>query len=188
LARKTIPLPDGLVKAMAAGKHLVGLHARIGREALEVTLRAHAAGAKAPVLFQDRLALTAESRARLLAKPLALLARDGYHGLTPFFDDRRQAEPDLSVPAPANRWRNPGDRPLAMLYKASWRLGKKSPAPLERLREKLRTAADQGPESQKRALEGFAKSIAVIRADVARCGATKKIIAAALDDLREAKP
>ena len=56
------------------------------------------------------LALTPEARARLLAQPVALLARDGYHGLTPFCDDARRSDPDLSVPAPANRWRNPGDR------------------------------------------------------------------------------
>jgi hypothetical protein len=176
LGRKEVPLPADLLKAMAAGGHVVGLNARIGARELEVTLRAGA------VVFQASLPLTPEARARLLARPLALLARDGYHGLTPFFDDRRRPEPDLAAPAPANRWRNPGDRELGLLYRASWRLGGNGPASLKKLREAM-TAAGQGPEEQRQALEALRKGIAAVRADVAKCGATREAIARALADL-----
>src|SRR5262249_12490705 len=118
LERKIVPLPNDLLQAMAAGGQRIGLNARIATKALEVTLQAQASPTSLPVTYQASLPLTVESRGRLLAQPLTLLARDGYHGLTPFFDERRRSEADLTQPAPANRWRNPGDRQLAMLYKA----------------------------------------------------------------------
>jgi hypothetical protein len=187
LERKVVPLPDDFLKAMAEGKHRLGLNARIAARALEVTLRAQGESADRPVTFQAVLPLTAESRARLLARPLTLLARDGYHGLTPFFDDLRRPEPDLSQPAPANRWRNPGDRQLALVYRASWRLGSNVPPSLERLRESLRAAADQGPQAQKEALDGFNQRVAAVRADVRKCEGDPEVIAKTLADLDAAE-
>jgi hypothetical protein len=187
LERKVVSLPDDLLKAMAEGKNRIGLNARIAAQALEVTLRARAEGADRPVTFRAALPLTAEGRARLLEKPLTLLARDGYHGLTPFFDDLRRPEPDLARPAPANRWRNPGDRQLALLYRACRRLGDNAPPSLGKLRESLRAAADQGPVAQKEALEGFLKAIAAVRADVRKCGGNPEAIEKVLADLDAAE-
>jgi hypothetical protein len=183
LGRKAVPLPEGLLKAMAAGGHKVGLNARIGAKALEVTLRARAASTEKMSEIQAQLPLTPQARARLLERPLAILARDGYHGLTPYFDNFRRSEPDLSVPAPANRWRNPGDRALESLYKASWRLGGNTPTSLEQLRKSMRDVADQEPEKQKQALERFNREIAVVRADIRKSGATPETIERVLADL-----
>lgn len=188
LQRKALPLPEDFLKAMAAGGQRLGLNARIGAKVLEVTLRAQAAGAERIVIFQAQLPLTPEARERLLSRPLTLLARDGYHGLTPFCDDLRRPEPDLSIPAPANRWRNQGDRQLAMLYRACWMLGTKSPKSLEQLRGALLAAADQGQEVQKQALESFRKEIAAVGADVRKCGAAADLIDKVLADLAGVEP
>jgi hypothetical protein len=180
LTRKVVPLPDDVLSAMAKDKHVLGLNARIASKSLEVTLRA---GSARPIVFRTGLPLTAEARSRLLKQPMTLLARDGYHGLTPFFDDARRLEPDLSKPAPANRWRNPGDRQLASLFNASWRLGKHRPDSLKRLLERMLAVADQKPAMQNQRLEEFKKSIDTVRADVKRCGAAREVIERALADL-----
>ena len=71
LERKEAALPEDLLKAMAAGGERIGLNAKIGNKALQVTLRAQAKGAEQPVSFEASLALTAEVRTRLLTQPLA---------------------------------------------------------------------------------------------------------------------
>ena len=48
------PLPDDLLKAMAAGKHLVGLNARLAAKSVDVTLRAQATGAEVVHLGHNR--------------------------------------------------------------------------------------------------------------------------------------
>ena len=47
-----------------------------------------------PWKFVASIPLTEAQRARLLAKPMALLAQGGYHGVTPFFDPGRATRPD----------------------------------------------------------------------------------------------
>ena len=51
LPEETVSFPAALRSAMAAGGHEIGLTAKIGKEALEVTLRARDRGADAPVEF-----------------------------------------------------------------------------------------------------------------------------------------
>lgn len=188
LPRKTVPLPRDFLEAMAAGGQRLGLNARIGAKSLAVTLRAQAAGTGNIIVFHAELPLTAAARERLLTRSLTLLARDGYHGLTPFCDDSRRAEPDLSIAAPANRWRNPGDRQLATLYRASWLLGGKTPKSLEQLRKAMLSAVDQGPEAQKQAQAVYRKALATVRADVRKCGGAKEVIDRVLADLSGAEP
>lgn len=53
------------------------------------------------------LPLATAQRQRLLARPMAVISRDGRHWITPYLDDARLAEPDLDVPAPCNLWRIP---------------------------------------------------------------------------------
>jgi hypothetical protein len=187
LERKEVPLPAELLKAMASGGHRIGINAQIGATRLHVTLRAQEKGAATIASFAADLPLTTESRARVLAQPLTLLARDGYHGLTPFFDEARRMKPDLTVPAPANRWRNPGDRQLMLIYRAAWRLDKFAPSSLKQLRDNLLAAGVQDPAGQKAGLELFKKRIAEVRMDVSRCGAAAEVIERAQTDLADAE-
>ncbi len=177
-------IPAEVQGAMAAGGHQVGLTVRIAPAALVVTLRARDPKAGAPAEWQATCPLTAAQRQRLLAQPLALLSRGGRHGVTPYFDDRRRPEPDLTVPAPPNRWRNPGDPLLDGLYHAARRLGAKTPASLTALREKMRAAADKDPAAQQEAVAAYEKAIAQVQKDVESCGAAAEAVRAAVDALR----
>ncbi len=122
IAKKAVPLPDAFREAIKAGGHRVGITARIAKTTLEVTLRAGDPEKKLAEATAS-LPINDAQRERLLSNPLTLLSRDGWHGVTPYFDDRRRMEPDLSIPAPSNRWRNPGDKPLLALYRAGRDLG-----------------------------------------------------------------
>ena len=184
LEKKAAPIPQNVRDAMAAGGHRVGLTARIATAALEVTLRAAGPMAGTPAEFKASLPLAEAVRARLLAHPLAILARDGWHGVTPYLDDRRRPEPDLRVPAPPNRWRNPGDHQLEALYRAAWRLKDKAPPSLTALKEKMLAAADKGPEAQKAALAAFEQSLAGVIGDVEQCAAPAEAKSSAVADLR----
>jgi len=185
LERKTIAIPQAVRDAMAAGGHRVGLTVRVAAAAMEITLRARDPKAGAAAEFRASLALTPEQRERVLAQPLAVLSRDGRHGVTPYFDDRRQPEPDLSEPAPPNRWRNPGDRQLAALYKAAWRLRDKAPASLLALRDTMLAAVEKGPDAQKAALAEYQKQVGRVLEDIERSGAPAEDAAKAAAELRE---
>jgi hypothetical protein len=183
LAKKTEALPQEVRRAMAAGRHRVGLTVKIGRQALLVTLRAQASTAVRPAKFTTSLPLTETARQRLLTRPLTILARDGYHGVTPFFDDRRRPLPNLLVPAPANRWRNPGDAQLYAVCKACWRLGKEAPASLRALRATLLEAADKEPVVQQAALAAWRKHLPQVKEDIRLGGAKTERAEQALLDL-----
>ena len=184
LERKTFAIPQAVRDAMAASGHRVGLTVRAAAAALEITLRARDPKAGDAAEFRASLALTPEQRERILAQPLAVLSRDGWHGITPYFDDLRQPEPDLSVPAPPNRWRNPGDRQLAALYKAAWRLRDKAPASLLALRDAMRAAVEKGPDAQKAALAEYQKQVGGALEDIERSGAPADDAAKAAAELR----
>ncbi|HOD84879.1 MAG TPA: PA14 domain-containing protein, partial [Phycisphaerae bacterium] len=170
----------------------IGLNARIDRMALVVTLRArrpHARSAPAATpkggsSSPDRLAeksqaeFTAEipisdaARRRLLERPLTVLSRGGWHGITPYFDDARRQEADLNVPAPANRWRNPGDRALLALCRAAHILGSHAPRRLVALRTELLDAATASPDRQRQALDNFRSTTTSLRLEIRTCNAT----------------
>jgi hypothetical protein len=185
LQRKVVDLPADLRQAMVAGGQKLGLTVRIGEGSLDVTVKARAANADKDVILKAALPLDEPSRKRLLSQPLALLSRDGIHGVTPCFDDGRPANPDLSIPAPANRWRNPGDAQLGRLVRATWRLGDRTPASLSALREQMLEAAERAPEAQAGAMLAYQRAIAGVRQDVRNCGAGADSIAQALAELDE---
>jgi len=185
MARKAVALPGAFRAAMKAGGHRVGMTVKIARGALEVTLRAGRDAAK-PRTFQAAAPLAAGQRKRLMSRPLAILAREGFHGVTPCFDDRRRAEPDLMTPAPANRWRNPGDKQLWMLYRAVRHLGQKAPASLVALKRKMLDAVTKGQPAQRRALEAFDEGIADVLKDIQACGAGRKAVGLATMDIGRA--
>jgi hypothetical protein len=94
LQDRKIPLPRRFRSAMAAGGHKAGITATIAQDVLRIVLRArHPLAAKAQK-FVVAVPLTPEQRNRLMTGPMALLAQDGYHGVTPCFDPGRAVKPD----------------------------------------------------------------------------------------------
>ena len=90
------------------------------------------------------------------------------------------------VPAPPNRWRNPGDKQLAALYRAAWLLGEKTPPSLAALKEAMLAAVDKDPQAQQAALARFRKDVGAVLADVQRSGAPADIAAKAAAELNSA--
>ena len=172
MEEKSIPLPQELRQAMAEGGHRIGITARIASTELRVTLRARGKGARDPSEFNATVPLTPQVRQRLMDRPATLLARDGWHGLTPFFDDCRRLEPDLSVPAPPNRWRNPADQQLFGLTKALWILGDHAPMSLRQLWDALVASAPGEPAVQRAALNSFNERVVGLIREVRSCKAS----------------
>ena len=186
---ETVAIPEKVRSAILAGGHQVGMTVRIAPEALEVTLRARDPKASRAEEFQASWPLAAEVRERLVSRPLAVLSRDGRHGVTPYFDDGRRPEPDLPPVrqgGPANRWRNPGDGQLAGLYRAAWALGAKAPPSLIALRDKMAAAVDKGPAAQQEALAAHGAGVAQVIKDIEQCGAAKETAARAIAELTAA--
>ena len=184
--RQVVPLPAALRSAIAAGGHTVGMTVRIAATGLEITLRARDPKAGQAEEFKHFVPLSADQRERVMSRPGAVLSRDGRHGVTPCFDDRRRPEPDLSVPAPPNRWRNPGDRQLAALYRAAWLLGEKSPPSLAALKDAMLAAVANGSEDQKAALARFRKDLAAVLGDIEHSGAPADVAAKVATELQSA--
>jgi hypothetical protein len=80
LERKETVLPDNVRKAMRENGYRIGVKARITKDVLQVVLRA---GART---FRESIPVDPASRRLLLDRPVALLSRDGLHGVEPFFD------------------------------------------------------------------------------------------------------
>lgn len=174
ISKVSLNLPGDLREAMAAGSHRIGMTARIARSELQVTLRARDPQKPAVVSFSAKVQLTADQRRRLLSRHLTILARDGWHGITPWFDDRRTLEPDFSISAPANRWRNPGDKHLYGLVRATWILGDHVPSSLRELQNILAAGANQSPDAQRKALDTYESSLGRVLEDILECEADEK--------------
>lgn len=188
LPRIAVPIDPAFRLALRAGGHRLGLHARIARHKLVVTLRARDPKAAAAATLVATMPVPPRQRLRLLRRGGTLLARDGYHGLTPFFDDRRILRTDYDTPAAPNRWRFPGDRALYRLYRAEWRLGDRAPHSLKALKALLLSATDKSPPIQNHAVAAFGNRIPAVRADIKTCGAGPDRIAQALAELESPPP
>jgi hypothetical protein len=181
LGSKTFPFPGDLAGAMKRSGHRVGMNVKIARRSLDVTLRAGKGEGMAT--FAASLPVTDRARRRLLEKPLAILARSGYHGVTPFFDGRRRTPPDLSVPAPPNRWRFAGLDELYGLYRAAFRLGPKTPRSLTRLKARMVEAVDKEKSIQDAAMAAWDAGVERVMRDVVACGADPELVRRALADV-----
>ncbi|HUU30858.1 MAG TPA: hypothetical protein VMY69_02010 [Phycisphaerae bacterium] len=162
----TLPLPEAIKQAMAAGGHRAGITAKIGRKELVITVRARDPKAEKDAEFVAAVPLMPAQRQRLLHEHLALLAQGGWHGVTHFFDPGRVPLPDLTVPASPDPWRNPGDKQLYSLYRAERALGDRAPASLVKLKRLLLDAADKDPPAQQAALETYRERLPQVAADV----------------------
>jgi len=166
-----VPIPPAVRAAMKADGHRMGLTAKVAARALEITLRAGPKGAVRD--FAASLPLTTMARRRLLARPSAVIAKDGYHGVTPFFDAARRMPPDLTRPAPRNRWRFAGDAATYRLYRAAWKLGRAAPRSLLALRDRMVSAMDQDAETQRAAMDEHAASFRRVVRDVRAAGESR---------------
>jgi hypothetical protein len=179
--KKTVPLPEAMRKAMIADGRRIGLNAKITPKALEITLRAGPAGS-----FQKlsaSLPISSEVRARLLTQPGAVLSRHAKHGVTPFFDAKRRSPPNLTKPAPPNRWRFAGLDELYGLYRAAYLLKDRAPKSLLKLRVTMLKSVEADSKTQTAAMANWRAKIAAVRSHVQSSGADKQNIADAIQSL-----
>jgi hypothetical protein len=127
--------------------------------------------------------LTLEQREPLMTRCMAVIAKGGYEGITPFIDDARELPPDLTKPAPANRWRFAGWDRLYGLYRAAYHLKDDAPQSLRTLKAAMLVAVDGSPEAQAQAVALYGNRIAEVFRDVRACGAEPDRVDAALGDL-----
>jgi hypothetical protein len=194
------PIARGVLDAMQADGHRVGLTVRVAAGELLATLRAGKPAGQARgkparqargkpdavASFSARLPLTDWQRNRILQEPSAVIAKDGYHGVTPYFDDLRPAPPDLTRPAPANRWRFAGEQETWQLYRAARTLGQAAPNSLLDLRTLLAGAMDKPPADQADAMTHYRARINKVVADL-RALPDNAHAQAALAELQPAK-
>jgi hypothetical protein len=164
IARQEFPLTDDVKAAAASEGGRYGVTMQIKQESLEVTVRA---GPSAE-MKEMKVAVPVSEPARelLLSKNMTLVCRNGRPDFIPFIDDARKMEPDLMVPAPANRWRFPAEAELYGLYRAAWRLQGDAPGSLTQLREAMLATVDQEPEIQNTALGLYKKNIHQVTQDI----------------------
>lgn len=178
IERAAYALPEELRTAAAAGGHRYGVTARIAEAGLELTVRA--GPAEAVEELTATVELTPEQRERVATRFFAVLSKDARHGVTPYADDRRPASIDLTVPAPANRWRFAGLDALYGLHRAAHVLGGSAPALLLRLRDRLLEAVESSASEQAKAVGEYEEKIASVLEDIAACGAPEEARDAAL--------
>lgn len=160
----------------------IGLTVRIAQKALEVTARAGEAGSVQTVTLS--LPLEAPQRERVMSRPMAVLSRDGRHWVTPYVDDGRRPEPDLTIAAPSNRWRFTLGREANALERAVWRLGTSAPASLVALRRRVLGSAGQDLAGQGGAGSAYLNDLAEVMADVRKCGASPEAVQAVVEECR----
>jgi len=166
LGAKTVEarIPQSVRDAMKRDAHRVGLTVRVAATEIVATLRAGKPGNV--TTFSANLPLTNWQRKRILREPSAVIARDGYHGVTPYFDTLRPSPPNLNIPAPANRWRFAAEDKTYRLYRAAHLLGKAAPKNLLELRQALVEAMDKPPAAQAKAIEKYRIGIGKVIADI----------------------
>jgi len=124
--------------------------------------------------------------AKLLDRPMAILAENNEHRLTPFFDDGRDLNPvprDLTTNLEVNPWANPADRSISRLFRAMWRLGDKAPNELSVMYEYMLEATPKDHKTQLASLAKLNDASASLVAAIVNSGATKKKINQALTEL-----
>ncbi len=168
----------GEFRAASAGTQEIGLTVRIAAGEVQVTARG--GDGRAVEVTSLALAINGEQRRRLLSRPMAVLSRDGRHRIVPSVDDARRPEPDLSVAAPADRWRFGLEGELYGLERAVWRLGTSSPASLRALRDRVRGAAGLSGVEQEAVRSAYVAELPGVIADVRGCGGRAEAIEAAI--------
>jgi len=170
LDKKIVNLPEAMVRSLAGSEHpRLGLTVRIGRRQLFAMVR------HGEWTHESSIAISDAVRSHLLSKGIGLASEDSARGgLVPYFDDGRPAYEEFSKPAPANRWRNPGDAEFGWVTKAAWRLGDKAPASLTGFRTLMYRTAAAPLTTQQSTLDKYHKALPAIVQDVAKVESEKK--------------
>ncbi len=173
LGRQSIDLPAALAEAENSR---LGLTVRIGSKQVTAVVR------NEETSFEGTLPINDATHELVLSQAICLVAENAAQGeLTPYFDDGRPAYEEYLKPAPANRWRNPGDAEFGWVTKACWRLGDQAPKALVELRDRMHRSADKATDVQNNALADFQKGMPEMADLVAAVSSPKK--AQALADL-----
>ncbi len=172
----------GAFRDASANTLQIGITVRIAKDGLEVSARTGEGDSVQTITLS--LPLTAPQRERLISRPMAVLSRDGRHWVTPYIDDARRSEPDLSIAAPPNRWRFAMMNELYALERAVWRLGPSAPASLNALRDRVLAAARSDAQPQAAAALNYADVLTGVEADIRSCAAPQPARDAALVELR----
>lgn len=183
MQKVTYPLPQTILHVLEADDNpRLAVIASIGQGSLDITLRT-GREINNVAEYTRSLSVPADVREKLLHRPLAILANNASHHITPYFDEGRDLNPnpvDLNRNAMTNLWRNPGDQLLGRLHRAKWRLGDKAPNSLNTLYQVLLEAADKPLDIQQKAINQFNQEKAVIAADIAAVDSPEAIEALAL--------
>lgn len=152
----------------AGGTSEIGMSVTIKRDKLSVRL---ATGTKSGALsIKQEVPIDKNIRDKLLNRPMALLAQDIRHQMTPYFDDGRDLNPhpvDLKQPAPRNVFRNPADQEITRLTKAVWLLGDEAPDSVKKILDTLLELSDKSPEKQAEGVALLAAKRVLIAAEIA---------------------
>ena len=185
-AKQTETLPSAFADALARNGWLIGMTVTIRPAELQVELGA--GDPAAPVRHTFAIPLDTTLRATLLTRPLAVLARGGYHGVTPYLDVVRQPTPDLSHPRAPNRQYNPGDSLLSTLTRVTWLLRNHAPASLQASLQSLRTAAAQDYVDQQKAYFNFFDGRQALLDDIRQVGTWSEPVEEAVARLASLQP
>jgi hypothetical protein len=164
IPRREFPITPQVQRASREEGGRYGVTIRIEPKEAEIHVRAGKPGRIAAMTIS--VAIDAAQHDRLVTGHMAVIARDGRPAITPFIDEAREAEPDLALAAPPNRWRFAGERELYGLYRAAWRLKERTPASLERLRKTMVDAVDKGPVAQRAAMDSYRRNLESVLRDL----------------------
>jgi hypothetical protein len=173
------------MKRVSDASHEIGLTITIGKDSLRATARAEVEGSVESAVAM--VSISPQLRERIVSRPVAVISRDGRHRVTPYLDEGRIAEPDLSIVAAANRWRFASFRELYQLERAIWRLGADAPASLTSLRDTLLRSVTQDQHGRDAAMEAYRREILDVHAAIETCSASGDRIAAAKTELKNAE-
>lgn len=182
--RQTVDFPPAFVEACSK-TFQIGLSIKIAQDALLVTAKA----GESPIqTCRGALPLNVDLRKRLMAKPMAVLSRDGRHEIAPYVDDARQMEQSNAPLGVPNRWRCLYLPELYRLYRAAWRLGISVPQSLTTVRQQMLLSASHNRAKQEAVLLAYRKQWSQIVKDVKRSKAKQETISLALRELGSSPP
>ncbi|MDP6524034.1 MAG: hypothetical protein QGH15_07415 [Kiritimatiellia bacterium] len=180
LPRTTEPFTPAFQSAAVTGDQSIGLTVKMTSGSVDIVLRT--GPDDAIQTHRTSVAITQETRERILSKPWCILSKGTHHGFTLFPDVHRVGTRDYSKPGPVGRTRFLPTDETYRLYRAAWRLGDQAPRSLLALRADMIACAARSLGAHEKALAKFHTEIADVAKDVAE-GPDRERAALAVADL-----
>lgn len=121
-----IPLPADITSSIRAQDRAeLGVSVQFTKSALVVTVKAKNADT-----FTHSQAISSTQHEQLVNREFGLVADGNQHGITPYFDDGRDLnpnKPDYSKQTATNYWGFAGDKLAQRFARANWKAGKSTP-------------------------------------------------------------